>query len=142
MRPSLSDDAIKDILTRARTIAVVGAVDKPSRPVDGVTRYLMGAGYEIIPVHPARRGVWGLTTHPSLLDVPAPIDIVNLFRAPEHCPDHARECLELAEAGRAPGCFWMQSGIESARAEAILEPTSTAVVHNACIMLMHKRLAG
>ena len=89
-------------LERARRIAIVGAKDKPGQPVDRVSRYLMEKGYEIYPVHPVRQTVWGLTAYPHLASLPGPVDIVNLFRAPQYCPDHAREVLA---PGLATSCL-------------------------------------
>lgn len=87
----LSDGRMREFLTQARTIAVVGAKDKEGQPVDRVGKYLIQAGYQVIPVHPIRKDVWSLQTYPSLAEVPFPVDIVNVFRAPQYCPDHARE---------------------------------------------------
>lgn len=130
-------NTIKKILEESRTIAVIGAKDKPSQPVDMVGRYLIEAGYNVIPVHPKRQNVWGLTTYPSITDVEEPVDIVDLFRASQHCPDHAREVLTLKHP---PRLFWMQSGISSPEAEAILADTPTQVVSNDCLMVIHRRL--
>ena len=81
----LSDGRMREFLTQARTIAVVGAKDKEGQPVDRVGKYLIQAGYQVIPVHPIRKDVWGLQTYPSLAEVPFPVDIVNVFRAPQYC---------------------------------------------------------
>lgn len=130
-------NTIKKILEESRTIAVIGAKDKPSQPVDMVGRYLIEAGYNVIPVHPKRQNVWGLTTYPSITDVEEPVDIVDLFRASQHCPEHAREVLTLKHT---PRLFWMQSGISSPEAETILADTPTQVVSNDCLMVVHRRL--
>ncbi len=98
----LSDGRMREFLTQARTIAVVGAKDKEGQPVDRVGKYLIQAGYQVIPVHPIRKDVWGLQTYPSLAEVPFPVDIVNVFRAPQYCPDHARETVALSPC---PNCF-------------------------------------
>jgi hypothetical protein len=133
------DDELRELLARAETIAVVGAKDKPGQPVDRVGRYLMEAGYRVIPVHPVRKTVWGLQAYPTVHDVPEPIHIVDVFRAPQYCPDHARECAALDPA---PLLFWLQSGIHSEEAAQILEPTPVRVVMNACLMVEHKRLTA
>ena len=86
----------------------------------------------MIPVHPIRKDVWGLQTYPSLAEVPFPVDIVNVFRAPQYCPDHARETVALSPL---PQLFWMQQGIVSPEA-------GIAVVEDLCIMVEHKRLLG
>jgi uncharacterized protein len=127
---------VREILGRARTIAVLGAKDKPG-PVDSVGRYLIDRGYAVVPVHPARKDVWGLPTYARLADIPGPVDVVDVFRAAEHCPGHARELLELAAR---PALFWMQKGIVSAEAEAVLAGSGVEVVSDACLMVDHERL--
>lgn len=125
------------LLRQVKTIAVVGAKDKPGQPVDSVGRYLIGAGFNVIPVHPKRATVWGLAAYPSLADVPVPIDLVDLFRAAEACPAHAEEALRLSPR---PSCFWMQSGIVSLEATALLSGSGVFVVQDRCLMVDHARL--
>jgi hypothetical protein len=120
------------LLTQVKTIAVVGAKDAPTQPVNGVGRFLIEAGYTVYPVHPKRTDVWGLPTYPSLADVPGPIDLVDLFRAPSHCPGHAQEVLALPTL---PKLFWMQLGITSPEAKAILADTPITVVEDLCLMV-------
>ncbi|WP_018123173.1 CoA-binding protein [Desulfovibrio oxyclinae] len=125
------------LLREVKTIAIVGAVDKPGRPVDRVGRALIDMGFTVIPVHPKRTGVWGLETYTSLKDIPHPVDIVDLFRASEFCADHAREVLELDSL---PRCFWMQSGIFNPEARAMLEPKGVMVVEDLCLKVEAERL--
>lgn len=127
------------LLAKVKTIAVVGAKDRPGQPVDTVGRYLIQAGFTVLPVHPKRSGVWGLDTYPSMLDIPVPVDLVDLFRAPEHCPSHARECLSL---NPRPMLFWMQSGISSPESRRILMNSTIRVVEDSCLMVEHRRLCG
>lgn len=132
-----SDAVLKALLSEVRSIAVVGAKDRPGQPVDTVGRYLIGSGYTVYPVHPKRDDVWGLPTYRSLADIPGPIDLIDLFRAPEHCPEHAREVLALSVR---PKAFWMQSGITSAPARSVLEGSGILVVEDRCLMVEHRRL--
>ena len=67
------------------------------------------------------------------------MDIVDVFRAPQYCPEHAREVLALPWR---PKIFWMQSGIASPEARKLLEATGVAVVEDACLMVEHARLLG
>lgn len=134
-----ADSLLKKLLGPGKTIALVGAKDRPGTEVDMVGRYLLAAGFTVIPVHPARATVWGLPACKSLEAIDGPIDIVNLFRAPAHCPAHADEVLALA---RRPACFWMQSGIVSPEARQRLEPSGIVVVEDRCIMVEHRRLWG
>lgn len=126
------------LLRQVKSIAVVGAVDKPGRPVDMVGRYLINAGFDVIPVHPKRSDVWGLTTYPSLADIPVPVDLVDIFRAAEHCPAHAEEVLTLSHR---PACFWMQSGIFSPQARQILAGSGIIVVEDLCLKIFHEHLS-
>ncbi len=135
----MSDNDVKSLLSKARTIAVLGAKDKPGQAVDSVGRYLIRAGYEVIPVHPVRKDVWGLTTYSSLADIPKPVDLVDVFRAPEYCAGHAREALALDPP---PSLFWMQLGISNAEARELLAQKGVAVVEDACLMVVHARLFG
>ena len=127
-------DAVSHLLRTAGSIALVGAKDKAGQPVDRVGRYLLEQGFTVYPVHPVRRTVWGLSAYPSLAELPQPVDIITLFRAPEACPAHARETLALPWR---PRCFWMQEGLRSEAARALLEPAGILVVEDACIMVEH-----
>lgn len=129
----------RDLLAKVRKIAVLGAKDAPGQPVDSVGRYLIHAGFQVFPVHPVRRDVWGLPTYKSIGEVPEPVDLVDLFRAAEYCPGHAGEVLALPYK---PLIFWMQLGIRSPEAVAMLEPEGIAVVQNTCLMVAHRRLFG
>lgn len=135
----LFDDTLRRVLQDARRIAIVGAKDKAGQPVDDVGRYLLAAGYDIYPVHPVRATVWGLPAYKTLANLPQCVDIINLFRAPEYCPAHAREVLALPWK---PLCFWMQSGIRSAEAGELMAQVGVRVVEDACIAVEHRRLLG
>jgi len=134
-----ADTALKALLAPGKTIALVGAKDRPGTEVDMVGRYMIAAGFRVIPVHPARAVVWDLPARKTLADIDEPVDIVNLFRAPAHCPAHAAETLGLA---RHPACFWMQSGIASPEARNLLAPSGVFVVEDRCIMVEHRRIWG
>lgn len=135
----LFDDSLRQLLQQTGAIAIVGAKDKPGQPVDAVGRYLMDVGYTVYPVHPVRRTVWGVPAYPNLAALPASVDIINLFRAPEHCPTHAREVLALPWK---PRLFWMQLGIRSPEAGVVMNEAGIQVVEDACIMVEHRRLIG
>ena len=75
----------------------------------------------------------------ALADIDTAVDIVNLFRAPQHCPAHAAEALDLASR---PACFWMQTGIASPQARELLSPSGISVVEDRCIMVEYRRLWG
>lgn len=133
----LFDDELKCLFKKVKTIAIIGAKDKPGQPVNMVGRYLLDAGFDVIPVHPVRKTVWGLDAYPSMTDIDRPVHLVNLFRAPEFCADHARECLQLSPA---PLAFWMQSGIKSSEAGGLLAESGIKIFEDTCIMVDHKRV--
>ena len=133
----MDTENLRRLLTETRVIAVVGAKDAPGQAVDRVGRYLIKAGYDVIPVHPVRKNVWGLTTYASLADIPRPVDLVDVFRAPQYCPDHAREALAMSPR---PKVFWMQLGIRSEEAVALLAEQGVIVVEDACLMVEHARV--
>ena len=133
----LDDRLMRAVLGESRSIAIIGAKDKPGQAVDRVGRYLLEQGYRVVPVHPVRKTVWGLPAFATIAELPEPVDIINLFRAPEYCPGHAQEVLAL---GWKPKVFWMQLGIRSPEARQALAETGITVVEDSCIMVEHARL--
>lgn len=130
-----SDDEIRALLASARRIAVVGASSSPARPSYGIFGQLLRAGYEVIPVNPNESSVHGQVAYPSLRAVPGPIDIVNVFRRPEHTPAIADEA--VAVGARA---FWLQTGIWNETAAERARAGGLIVLMDACIGVMHSLL--
>ena len=128
---------LRALLENVRSIAVVGAKDAPGQAVHNVGKYLMRAGFRVFPIHPVRENVWGLPTYKSIGDLPEQVDLIDLFRAAEYCPDHAREVLALPWK---PKGFWMQLGITSPEAAELMEKAGIAVVQDKCLMVEHRRL--
>ena len=124
-----------EILAEARTIALVGASPSPSRPSHGVMRYLLAAGYRVIPVRPGRTEVLGITCVSTLAEIEEPIDIVDIFRAAEHAPAHAREAVAAGA-----GALWLQLGLVSAEARRIATDAGLDYVEDACTAVVHRRL--
>ena len=122
------------LLREARTIALVGASPTPGRPSHGVMRYLLAHGYHVIPIRPGRTEVLGVRCVPSLLDIDEPIDMVDVFRSPEACPNHAREAVEVGARS-----LWLQLGIVSPEARAIAEAAGLPYVEDACTAVVHAR---
>ena len=134
----MDDERMGRLLGKVRTIAILGAKDTQGQAVDRVGRYLINAGYDIIPVHPARKNVWGLTTYPSLTEVPRPVDMIDVFRASEFCLGHARETLSMSPT---PKIFWMQLGIRNNDAAKLLAEHGVVVIEDACLLVEHTRYA-
>ncbi|GLK81031.1 CoA-binding protein [Methylopila turkensis] len=126
-----SPDAIRQILSSVRTIAVVGASPNPSRDSHIVAAFLAARGYRVFPVNPGHGGkeIAGLMTYASLAEVPEPIDMVDVFRASEHVPAVLEETLALANR---PGVFWTQLGVRDDASAARAEAAGLAVVMDRC----------
>jgi hypothetical protein len=97
---------IEKLLRRARRIAVVGLSPNPGRPSHSVARYLQERGYEIIPVNPGHDRLLGLPCYPDLAAVPGRVDLVDVFRSPEHVPAVVAQFL-----ARDDGALWLQEGV-------------------------------
>jgi uncharacterized protein len=129
-----SADPIFDILTKYKTIAVVGLSSNPSRPSYGVTEYMQSSGYHIIPVNPNETDVLGEPSYASLDEVPQKIEIVDVFRRPE-------EVLPVVDAAIRAGAkvVWMQLGIANEPAAEKARAAGITVVMDACMFVEHKK---
>jgi hypothetical protein len=135
--PLIRDDDIAELLTSARTIAVVGASDRPNRPSYGVMKFLQDWGYRVIPVNPQITGehVLGEFVWRELAQIGVPIDIVDIFRRPEA----AAEAIEQAIFVGAKA-VWMQVGVINHEAAAKAEAAGLKVVMDRCTKLEIMRL--
>jgi len=128
----------EEILREARTIAIVGASPRPERASHGVMRYLLDQGYRVIPVRPADCDeVLGVPCVASLAEIDEPIDLVDVFRRPEHAPGHAREAVEAGA-----GAFWLQLGLRSEDARRIAVEGGLDYVEDACTKVVHARMGA
>jgi len=116
------------LLKRVKTIAVVGLSPNPGRPSYGVSKAMQGYGYTVIPVHPAAREILGARAYPRLADIPAPVDLVNVFRQPEHVDGVVDECLALGLK-----IIWIQEGIVNEPAARKALAGGMTVVMDRCI---------
>jgi uncharacterized protein len=132
-----SDAQTRDLLARARIIAVVGLSDKPARDSHEVARYLLSQGYDIIPVNPNVHEVFGRRSYPSLDDIPPDrkIDIVDIFRR----SDQVGPVVDAAIA-RGVGAVWMQLGVRADSAAETARAHGARVYQDLCIMREHRRL--
>jgi predicted CoA-binding protein len=135
----VTDDALRQLLLDTKVIAVVGLSANPDRPSNQVAWYLHHQGYRLFGINPAcpEPEVFGVPVLPSLDEVPEPIDIVDVFRRPEHTPDVARQA--VAAGARA---LWLQLGIASPEARAIAEDAGLVYVEDRCLKVDHARLLG
>ena len=136
--PVLDDPAIAEMLRSSRRIAVVGASSNPGRPSFGVFQYLVGHGYDCVPVNPNEREVLGIPAFRSLpeaVEATGPFDIVDVFRRSELCVPHAREA--VAAGAR---CLWLQLGVVNWEAAAIAHEGGLGVVMDRCTAIEHRRI--
>src|ERR687897_2603711 len=126
----------EDILASAKTIAMVGASPNPDRPAYGVMRYLMRAGYRVIPVRPLDcDDVLGVPCVATLAEIDEPIDVVDVFRNVNACPGHAREAVEVGAKA-----LWLQLGLVSAESRRIALEAGLDYVEDACTAVVHRSL--
>jgi predicted CoA-binding protein len=123
------------LLTKVRTIAVVGFSANESKPSHHAPMYLVERGWNVIPVNPNESEVAGLKAYASLADVPEPVDLVNVFRPAAQTPDIARQATEIG--ARA---IWLQLGIMSHEARRIAEEAGMAYVEDECAGALARRL--
>ena len=130
-----NDEELRSILGSAHTIAVVGLSSKPWRDSYRIARYLQEHGYRIVPVNPKETEVLGERAYPSLLDIPLPIDAVDVLRRSEHTPEVARQAVAVGAK-----VLWLQLDIVNDEARTIAEEAGLDVVMGVCIMVEHHRL--
>ena len=133
----IDDDAgLRDILTSARTIAVVGCSADPARPSNDVAAYLQRAGYRIIPVNPRERQVLGVAAVPDLHAIGEPVDVVEVFRRSSQVGPHADEAIAIGAR-----VLWLQDGVIDVAAARRAHDAGLKVVMNRCMLRDHARLA-
>ncbi|MGH6834776.1 MAG: CoA-binding protein [Methylocella sp.] len=139
-RDDYPDAFLRDILTAVKTIAMVGASDKTTRPSYGVFTYLLARGYHVIGVNPglAGKSVHGAAFFKTLADVPEPIDMVDIFRNPAAAGGVVNEALALDPR---PKVIWMQLGVRDEAAAAQARAVGVKVVMNRCPKIEYERLA-
>ena len=133
------DGAIRELLQGVETIAVVGIKAGEQDDAYRVPHYLQARGYRILPISPKLERVLDEPVVATLSDLDERVDLVNLFRAPQHVPAHVDEILALDPRPRG---VWMQLGIRHEAAATRLERAGLAVVQDRCLMVEHGRLLG
>src|SRR3984893_11951883 len=128
---------IQRLLHGASTIAVVGLSGNELRASNFVGYYLKGHGYRVIPVNTRENEILGEQSYPSLLEVPVPVDVVNVFRAPDALPAIARDAVAIhADALRC------QFGVINEEAARIAEDGGVTVIMDRCLKVEHARYVG
>jgi predicted CoA-binding protein len=135
------NDPIHELLSRAKTIAVVGLSDRPLRPSHGVSAYMQAEGYAIIPVNPQIQEALGEKAYPSLLEIPrelaAKIDLVDVFRRPQFVDEIVEQAIQL----KIPA-IWLQEDVVNQRAAEKARAAGMFVVMDLCILKEHRARFG
>jgi predicted CoA-binding protein len=140
----MSSNEIRKILTKCKTIAVVGLSREPEKASYQAAAYMKRHGYRIIPVNPFADEVLGEKSYKNLLDLPAElqgeIDVVDIFRRAEDVPPVVEQAVKLRGLYGKPCVVWMQLGIADEEAAATGRKAGLTVIMDKCIMQEHKRL--
>src|SRR5271168_3967051 len=138
---SYSDSYIRGILNTVKTIAMVGASAKESRPSYFAFKYLLERGYKMIPVNPGLAGqdLLGQKIYARLADIPLPVDMDDIFRASKYALPIVEEALAL---NPRPQVIWMQLGVRNDEAAALAEQNGMKVVMNRCPKIEYGRLSS
>jgi len=129
--------AIQRVLHHAKTIAIVGLSNNELRASYFVGYYLKRHGYQVIPVNPRERAIMGEPSFKTLGDVPVPIDLVNVFRAPDALPAIAAEAVAIHAGG-----IWCQFGVINQEGARIAEQGGLSVIMDRCLKVEHARYIG
>ncbi|MFN7093114.1 MAG: CoA-binding protein [Allorhizobium sp.] len=134
-----SAEDLRDMLGSVRTIALLGASPKPDRPSFGVMRFLLSKGYTVYPVNPGQAGkeILGQTVYATMADIPEPIDMVDVFRAPEYLGEVVAEALALPNR---PKVIWGQLTVRDDAAVKPAEAAGIRVVMDRCPAIEIPRL--
>ena len=135
-----SDDQVRDLLRNTKTIAVLGIKpeSRSNQPAFYVPKYMMAAGYEIIPVpvyYPEVTEILGKAVYRDLNQIPGEIDLLNVFRRSEDIPKHTLEILS-----KKPKAVWFQLGIRNDEVAERLAEAGIKVVQDLCLMVEHRAL--
>jgi len=136
-----SDDLLKDVLKRTKSIAVVGVSLNPVRPSYFVARYLMRKGYDVIPVNPVYAGqeLFGKAVLSGLDDIGQGVDMIDIFRRSDAVPAIIEDSLALFPDLQT---VWMQIGVTHAQAAAQARDLGVTVIEDRCPKIEYQRLFG
>jgi predicted CoA-binding protein len=125
------------ILERYRRIAMVGLSSNPFRPSHFAAIYLLSEGYDVVPVNPREREVLGRKSYPSVLEVPDPVEVVDIFREPAAVPEIVEQAI-----GKQAKVVWMQLGVINESAAERAREAGLEVVMDRCMKIEHARFFG
>jgi predicted CoA-binding protein len=138
---SYDPNLIRDVLKNTKRIAMIGASPNPSRPSNGVLRFLLSKGYDVVPINPGHAGkeIHGQTVVASLADIEGPIDMVDVFRAADQLPAVVDEVLALPNR---PKVIWGQLTVRNDEAAKKAEDAGITVIMDRCPAIEYPRLVG
>ena len=140
----MTKDDVKEILSKYKTVAVVGASIDPSKDSNRVAKYLQSQGFRIIPVNPKADEILGEKCYKSLLEMPSDvqktIEIVDVFRPSSETAAIVEQAVKLKERYDKPYVVWMQLGIINEQAAEIARQAGIIVIMNRCMMQEHRKL--
>ena len=128
---------IEKILKNSNRVAVVGLSPKTSRDSNKVARYLLEAGYDVIPINPGQQQILERTCYKTLEDIPFSVDVANLFINPARVPPVVEQCIRMGIK-----IIWMQLGVVHNDAASKARAAGIEVVMDRCIMREHQNLPG
>ncbi|MFY7870522.1 MAG: CoA-binding protein [Exiguobacterium sp.] len=134
----MDDQRLKQLLSEAKTIAVVGVSGNPNKTANQIAEYLLRVGYTVIPVNPMLEEWNGRKAYPSVESIPGRIDIVDVFRRSEFLAGVAEDAVRHGDVG----LVFNQLGLSSAEAEQIVRDAGLDYVENRCLYVEHARLLG
>ena len=136
---TINDARLREILTGSPTVAVLGVHKQPEKAAYYVPEYLHDEGYRVIGVNPefTTETLFGEKVRATLSEIREPIDLVDVFRRPEHIPQHIEDILAMEPR---PKVVWFQLGIKNDEAAKVLEDAGIIVVQNRCTLADHQGL--
>ncbi|MDX5980871.1 CoA-binding protein [Exiguobacterium profundum] len=134
----MDDQRLKQLLSEAKTIAVVGVSDNPNKTANQIAEYLLRVGYTVIPVNPMLEEWNGRKVYPSVESIPGRIDIVDVFRRSEFLAGVAEDAVRHGDVG----LVFNQLGLSSIEAEQIVRDAGLDYIENRCLYVEHARLLG
>ena len=134
----MDDQRLQQLLSEAKTIAVVGVSNNPNKTANQIAEYLLRVGYTVIPVNPTLDEWNGRTVYPSVESIPGRVDIVDVFRRNEFLAGVAEDAVRHGDVG----LVFNQLGLTSPEAERIVTEAGLDYIENRCIYVEHARLIG
>ena len=134
---------MKEIINSTKTIAIIGLSSSPYRTSHRIGKYLLDAGFTIIPVNPNEESVFGLKNYPKMSDVPEniEIDMVDIFRNRRYSADMVQEIVNWSESSGQKPVIWTQIGVSSDEAKRIASKNGITFIEDKCLMVEHGRVS-